>query len=113
MINQDRQSPEAEAKGVCHTEEECVQMYSDLTAEIKDPALAMLAGELNQVLEEISLAYKADPDCWFAPYHFTWGMAVRNLLRDKGFDEAYFGIHNLDDIYIPLVEEALGLKQLG
>jgi hypothetical protein len=37
-------------------------------------------------------------------------MSVRNLLREKGFNEKYFGVHNLDDIYVALVEEALDLK---
>jgi hypothetical protein len=39
-----------------------------------------------------------------------WGMSVRNLLRQKGFSEEHFGIDNLDDIYISLVEEALKLR---
>ena len=44
---------------------------------------------------------------WFAPYHFTWGMAIRNALRQNGFGEEYFMIENLDDIYVELVEDAV------
>jgi hypothetical protein len=109
MIDQEHASPEANAKGVCHTDEECVQMYSDLSPELKAPALAMLVTELAPVREEIASAYRDDPDGWHVPFHFSWGMAVRNLLRSKEFGEKYFGVHNLDDIYVPLVEEALQL----
>lgn len=40
--------------------------------------------------------------------HFGFGMAVRNLLRKEGFGEDYFGIENLDDVYVPLLEMAVG-----
>lgn len=85
-------------------------MYADLTPELKAPALKMLAQELASSAPEIHEAYNEDPEHWVAPYHFFWGMNVRNLLRNKGFGEDYFKIHNLDDIYIALVEEALQLS---
>ena len=109
MVDQEHQSFEAKAQCVCHTKEECEQMYADLSTELKAPALVMLATELAPALKEILPAYKADPKQWAAPHHFFWGMNVRNLLRDKGFGEEYFAVHNLDDIYVPLVEEALKL----
>ena len=109
MIDQTKTSPEADAKMVCHTDAECQQMYADLTPEVKAPALAMLAEELKPAVPEIQKAYAADPEGWYVGYHFGWGMAVRNLLREKGFGEEYFGVHNLDDIYVALVEEALKL----
>ena len=40
-------------------------------------------------------------------FHMNHGMAIRNLLRGNGFSEAYFGVENLDDIYIPLFEAAV------
>ena len=84
-------------------------MYKDLTPEVKAPALAMLVVELEPTLLDIQKAYAEDPEGWSVPYHFFWGMGVRNLLREKGFGEEYFHIHNLDDIYVALVEEALKL----
>jgi hypothetical protein len=110
MIDQNIQSEEAQQQGSCHTDEECAQMYQDLTPEIKAPALEMLRTELNSVIPEIRAAHAAAPKDWYVQYHFHWGMAVRNLLREKGFGEEYFRIHNLDDIYVALVEEALGLQ---
>ena len=44
---------------------------------------------------------------WILEHHHTWGMAVRNNLREAKFGEAEFGIQNLDDIYVELVEEAV------
>lgn len=40
------------------------------------------------------------------PLHHGWGTAVRNLLREHGFGEKEFGVDNLDDYYVPLVEVA-------
>lgn len=110
MIEQNKQSDEAKVAGICHTDAECAQMYKDLTPEVKTPALAMLRTELAPVVPQVKAAYLVDPEGWIAHYHFGWGMAVRNLLREKGFGEEYFKIHNLDDIYVALVEEALELK---
>jgi hypothetical protein len=106
-----KQSIKAQREGICHTHEECKAMYSGLSGEIKSPALTMLKDELSKSSEEIISKYKQDPDYWWSPYHFSWGMSVRNLLREKGFGENYFSIHNLDDIYINLVEEALELRK--
>jgi len=105
---QDR-SPEAAAIDVCHTEAECQQMYAAIPPEVKAPALTLLADKLQNVRAEVVGAYQADPKHWMAPHHFLWGMAVRNLLRKEGYGEAYFGVHNLDDIYVALIEEALKL----
>ena len=46
------------------------------------------------------------PEKWWIGHHFGWGMGVRNMLRKNGFDEKELGIDNLDDYYIPLVEQA-------
>jgi hypothetical protein len=84
-------------------------MYAGFSAELKSPALEMLRIELKPAYSDILAAYRANPERWYVGSHFYWGMAVRNLLREKGFGEEYFGVHNLDDIYIALVEEALNL----
>lgn len=84
--------------------------YAGLSTELKAPALKMLAEELSPIAAKIENLYAADREGWCIPYHFFWGMNVRNLLRTKGFGEEYFKIDNLDDIYVPLIEEALGLN---
>ena len=57
----------------------------------------------QQIREVINIK---SPD-WPAAYHMGWGMGVRNALRDSGFGEEPFGVRNLDNIYVPLVEEAV------
>lgn len=42
------------------------------------------------------------------PLHFSFGMGVRNLLRQGGFSEVMLGVQNLDDYYVPLLEAAAG-----
>lgn len=61
----------------------------------------------DHVKEDIRQRHQEDPEYWWAPYHLFWGMGVRNKLRDEGFGEDDFGIHNLDNIYVELVEEAV------
>lgn len=80
--------------------------YDAIPAEKKAPAIAMLKAKLVDQ-SEIKAAIAEDPEGWFAPYHFYWGMAVRNLLRTEGYGEDYWPVGNLDDIYVELVEDAV------
>lgn len=43
---------------------------------------------------------------WWAPYHFSAGMDVRNALRRAGITDAIVG-GNLDDYWVRAVEEAV------
>ena len=80
--------------------------YKAIPQDKKESALKMLREELTEQ-DAIRAAIKENPGEWYVPHHHLWGMGVRNLLRQKGFDEPYWPIWNLDDIYVPLVEEAL------
>lgn len=44
--------------------------------------------------------------------HHGWGTSIRNLLRQEGFGEPYFGIDNLDDFYVVFIEMALGFSRV-
>jgi len=46
---------------------------------------------------------------WFSSYHFWGGMHIRNLLRNGGFGEEYFG-YNIDVIYVELLEMVIGVR---
>jgi len=48
-----------------------------------------------------------DPERWWVGGHFRAGMLVRNCLRVSGYGEKEFGITNLDNIYVELLEEAV------
>lgn len=93
------------------SDEECKAIYASLDTELIAPALMMLAEELSDVRDEIIASAKADPEDWSTAYHMVWGMGIRNMLRDKGYGEEYFGVENLDDIYVPLVEDALHIRE--
>lgn len=92
------------------TPEERRGMYAAISHEIKAPALSLLVELLEPVAVEIRTDFGKDPHCWWKRGHFHFGLAVRNQLRRKMYDEDYFGVSNLDDIYVFLVEEALKLR---
>lgn len=78
--------------------------------ELRQPAVEMLKQELgSEFADWYEKRRSAHGDDWYLPdlWHFRGGMHVRNLLREKGFGEKYFGVSNIDDVYISLVEEAM------
>jgi hypothetical protein len=87
-----------------------LEAYTAIPSEIREPALSLLASLLEPVSPEIRADYAKDPINWWKQGHFHFGLAVRNQLRRKGYDADYFGVSNLDDIYVFLVEEALKLR---
>lgn len=101
-------SAAANKEGVCCTREEAQAAYDAFTKAKKDPAIAYLREWIRDIDKPVlRMRIAADPEGWIAPHHFWWGMSVRNALRDGGFGEKYWPIHNLDCIYVRLVEEAL------
>jgi len=90
---------------------ECRIIYNALLEEKKNPAIDCLKKFITKKDKiEIRKAIKKDSEGWFAFHHFEYGMHIRNLLRKKGFGEEYFGINNLDNIYVELVEDAVKEK---
>mgnify|MGYP001593378359 CR=1 FL=1 len=71
-------------------------------------AVKFLSGHIPEVVQQQirDLRHIQSPD-WPAAFHFGWGMGVRNDLRRAEFAESDFGILNLDNIYIELIEEAI------
>jgi hypothetical protein len=67
-----------------------------------------------ETVQTIKKLWKINPVNWFAGSHFSWGMAIRNLLRDKvclddklNENEKY---QNWDNYYVQLVEIAIGVR---
>jgi len=81
--------------------------YARFPEALRRPAVEMLRAELKTVADQIRAEIVKDPIHWVAPYHFGWGMTIRNLMRTKGFGEDYWPVDNLDDIYAACVEEAI------
>lgn len=102
-------SPDLAPPQLCHMPEECEAAYRVIPEDAKAPALAALKEALSSVEEDIRVSYREHPSDWWKG-HKLMGIALRNLLRSRGFGEEYFGVHNLDDIYVHLIQDALGLK---
>ena len=62
--------------------------------------------EIRKVIETQGI------DDWIAGYHFNWGMAMRNALRDAGFSDDELPDKNWDDYYHQVIEIALGMREL-
>jgi len=89
-----------------------VAMHNENFAKLDPLVAADAINYLRQVItpgEKLSIQGEmaVDPQAWWAQYHFTWGMHVRNMLRAEGFGEDDFHVNNIDDYYIALVERAV------
>ena len=83
-------------------------IYDSLNPALRDKAIKFLRKLLTiKTKKEIKIAINNNPEHWFTPYHFGWGMTIRNKLREAGFGENDFEIKNIDDIYVELVEDAI------
>ena len=90
------------------------EKWDELDAVFKSAAVAMLQKELPKrtKLDILKMYNQHGKLVWVTEemLHFSWGMAVRNLLRDKGFLDCMTKTGNLDDYYIQLVEAAIGVR---
>jgi hypothetical protein len=87
---------------------QCKIIYNALLDEKKKKAIKLLKKMIpNDIKLEIKTLINNDSEGWFGMYHHGWGTSIRNLLRRKGFGEKYFGINNLDDIYVELIEDTI------
>ncbi len=87
---------------------ECKIIYNALSIKKKEKAIKFLKKWIyKKDILKLRKLIKKDPVGWFGLYHHGWGTAIRNALRHNGFGEEYFGIRNLDDIYVELVEDAV------
>ena len=92
------------------TLEERQGVYARVTPEIKAPVLTLLTELLEPMAAQIRSDFAANPENWWKRGYFHFGLAIRNQLLRRGYDANYFGVGNLDDIYIFLVKEALELR---
>lgn len=87
------------------------KMFEQLPKWIADKSIEYLTAILPQKdIDDIRDDYKKDPDTWWASVHFSWGMSIRNRLRDNVCLDEELPSKNWDDYYVRLVEMACGLK---
>lgn len=72
----------------------------------------VIPDEMPSEIEDFRAAAEVNPTWWTADHHH-WMMEVRNALRRAGFGEKEFGIQNLDDYAVGLVELALGITKIA
>jgi len=84
------------------------EKYKELNDGVKQRAIRVIREEIPTIVQDqIRMAILSDPDEWSVPYHFGWGMGVRNLLREKGILDNELPSGNWDDYYVAVVEDAL------
>lgn len=90
------------------------QMWAELPEEVKIKAIAAVRTVMiPEDIWKIKEAYAKDPSKWWVPYHFFWGMWIRNQIRsltEVTDDQLPSG--NWDDYYVPAVEAAFGLREI-
>jgi len=87
---------------------ECKIIYNALSVSKKEKAIIFLKKLITEEdKKRIRTAIFHDPKSWFAFYHHGWGTNIRNALRREKLGEEYFGINNLDDIYVELIEDVV------
>lgn len=86
-------------------------VFSSLPNDIKNKAIDFLRKELlEEEIIDIRKAIKEKPNDWWALSHFSWGMSIRNKLRQNVALDDKLPTKNWDDYYVQLVEEAVKLK---
>ena len=85
---------------------------SELPDGIKERAVQALKLIFSEVvILEIRKAHEEDSDAWWAANHFSWGMNVRNFLREQVCLDEDLPSGNWDDYYVPIVEIACGIRK--
>ena len=97
--------------------EEFVQFHNnrwfELPLEIKEKAKICI-NEILTIESKVNIieAYEKDPVYWISPYHFGWGMTMRNHLREYVCTDDQLLSGNWDDYYTQCVEYAPDLRPL-
>ncbi len=61
----------------------------------------------EDTIGSIKKEIEADPDGWATPYHYGWGMWIRNSLREGVGVDTILPSKSWDDYYIVGVEKAI------
>lgn len=113
-LNKFKQSPEAKKEGVCHTVNECRELFLAIDPEVRVACKKMLLEKVplddqKRVRQAIKVAGTdwIEELCKDDPMSRMFvGMGFRNFLRRHGFGEEALQVHNLDCVYENLIEEA-------
>jgi hypothetical protein len=87
--------------------------YKEMPQWVQDRAIEVLRADLSpEVLRHIRYAYREHGNAWNTAnlLHFTWGMAIRNRLRQAGLKDELLPEHNWDDYYAACCEVAADIR---
>jgi hypothetical protein len=88
--------------------------YLEIPEDIKikaNNATLLIIDEVTRGLIELKYKKFGKHKWIFDNYsHFSWGMWFRNQLRHYGIKDDLFPDGNLDDYYVSIIEQALGLE---
>ncbi len=85
--------------------------FEKLPKEIADKSIQFLKSFLSDDdVVAIKQEFEKDPNTWWAAAHFSWGMGIRNQLRNNVCLDKDLPTYNWDDYYVILVEKACGLR---
>lgn len=87
------------------------KLWKELPGRVQEALIAatiVIIGQiLSEDLEKLVFDIREKPDTWATPYHFGWGMWLRNQIRGLGVSDKDTPTGNLDDYYVKAVEIAV------
>jgi hypothetical protein len=79
-------------------------MFDKISEEKKEEAIRYLFANIPEdCLREVLITFQKEGAMWCLSLHMNFGMYVRNLLREGGFN---WGAIELDHLWVELIEEA-------
>lgn len=99
------------------TDAEFARYHDERFAELPDWIIgkskeALLYNISPEDIDIIKKEIDKNGSTWCSPYHSWWGMKIRNLLRDKVCLDSVLPSRNWDDVYVCLIEYAVGKREL-
>lgn len=89
------------------------ERLKELSEEVRDRAVEIVVRVLEiSDVSRIKKEASKNKLNWSSRYHFSWGMWMRNQLRNRGIPDSALPSGNWDDYYVPVVELALGIRNV-
>lgn len=87
------------------------KLWTELPGRVKEALVAtttVILGKMDPSdLKKLVSEIQEKPDTWSTPYHFSWGMSMRNQIRGLGIADRDTPSGNLDDYYVKAIEVAV------
>lgn len=108
-MTEDRNVPQKDLDIIKHHDEALKSLPRDLVLRVVKHIRSRMTLELA---DQIRFDHEENQATWWAPIHHTWGMSVRNSIRNNVAIDKVTPSNNWDDYYVPLIELAVGIRAL-